>query len=373
MKTGRRTEPETSWTSWPVDMLGGAPVYSADCPFRVRPLSGCAVFITEENSRRALVTGGAGFIGSHLCEALVGRGEKVFVLDDLSTGRFENIEHLPAVECIIDSTLNQEIVRDLVREVDVVYHLGATVGVQLVVDEPIHTIVNNIRGTEVVLEETCRYRRKMLLTSTSEVYGKGSRKVFSEDDDRVIGPTHRHRWCYAASKAIDEYLALAYWHEKRHPVVVVRLFNTVGPRQTGRYGMVIPTFVGQALRGEPLTVFGDGKQSRCFTYVGDVVPALVTLMGRNDLNGGVYNVGSTERVSMEDLAKRVIALTGSASEIRYIPYEEAYGPGYEDMRHRQPCLKKVHAAIGYEVKFGLDEILDAVIGDVRKRMDLKEL
>jgi UDP-glucose 4-epimerase len=316
---------------------------------------------------RVLVTGGAGFIGSHLCEALVARGDKVFVLDDLSTGRFENIEHLPAVECVIDTTLNQEIVRDLVREVEVVYHLAATVGVQLVVNEPIRTIVNNIRGAETVLEETCRYRRRLLITSTSEVYGKGAREEFGEDDDRIIGPTHRLRWCYAASKAIDEFLALAYWREKRHPVVVTRLFNTVGPRQTGRYGMVIPNFVRQALAGEPLTVFGDGQQTRCFAYVGDVVPALITLMDRHDIAGDIFNVGSTERVSIEALAQRVIARTGSASVIRRVPYDEAYGEGYEDMRHRAPDLRKIRAAIGYAPKTSLDQILDAVINDMRAR------
>lgn len=310
---------------------------------------------------RVLVTGGAGFIGSHLCENLVARGDKVFVLDDLSTGRFENIEHIEGVECLIDSTLNQELVRDLVKEVDVVYHLAATVGVQLVVNEPIRTIVNNIRGTEVVLEETCRYRRKLLLTSTSEVYGKGSREIFNENDDRVIGPTHLTRWCYAASKAIDEFLALAYWREKRHPVVVVRLFNTVGPRQTGRYGMVIPNFVRQALHHEPITVFGDGKQTRCFTYVGDVAPALVTLMETKEAIGEVFNIGSRRRVSMEDLARMVIERSGSSSEIKYVPYEEAYGEGYEDMRHREPCLDKIHRVIGYEAKTSLEEILDAVI------------
>lgn len=316
---------------------------------------------------RVLVTGGAGFIGSHLCEALVARGDDVFVLDDLSTGRFGNIEHLETVECVIDSVLHQDIVRDMVREVDVVYHLAATVGVQLVVDEPIRTIVNNIRGTEVVLEETCRYRRKLLLTSTSEVYGKGSREIFQENDDRVIGPTNRHRWCYAASKAIDEFLALAYWREKRHPVVISRLFNTVGPRQTGRYGMVIPSFVSQALRGEPLTVFGTGEQSRCFTYVGDVVPALIKLMDSQAVNGEVYNIGSMQNVSIEALAKKVIERSESTSSISFVPYEEAYGPGYEDMLHRQPCLEKVQAAIGYEPRTSLDQILDIVIDEFRRR------
>ena len=314
---------------------------------------------------RVLVTGGAGFIGSHICEQLVARGDKVFVLDDLSTGRFENIEHLTDVETIIDTCLNQEVVRDLVREVDVVYHMAATVGVQLVVDEPIHTIVNNIRGTEVLLEETCRYRRRLLVTSTSEVYGKGSKAIFGEDDDRVIGPTSRHRWCYAASKAIDEFLALAYWHEKRHPVVIVRLFNTVGPRQTGRYGMVIPNFVRQALANEPITVFGDGQQSRCFTSVSDVVPALVQLMDRSDICGEVYNVGSKMRATIEELAQKIIEKTGSSSEITFIPYDQAYGKGYEDMRHREPCLEKINAAIGYEPKHSLDQILDDVIAEIR--------
>ena len=317
---------------------------------------------------RALVTGGAGFIGSHLCELLTARGDKVFVLDDLSTGRFENIEHLPDISCIIDTTLNQQIVRDLVREVDVVFHLAATVGVQLVVNHPIRTIVNNIQGTETILEETCRYRRRLLITSTSEVYGKGANAQFNENDDRVIGPTHRHRWCYAASKAIDEFLALAYWHEKRHPVVVTRLFNTVGRRQTGRYGMVIPTFARQALLGEPLTVYGDGKQTRCFAYVGDVTPALVTLMDRCDLQGDVFNIGNNEPVSMEALAQRVIERSGSKSTIRYVPYDQAYGVGYEDMRHREPCLKKINEAIGYAPKTSLDEILDIVIADTRHRL-----
>ncbi|MBI2424945.1 MAG: GDP-mannose 4,6-dehydratase [Candidatus Hydrogenedentes bacterium] len=318
---------------------------------------------------RVLVTGGAGFIGSHLCDALAARGDQVFVLDDLSTGRFQNIEHLPGVECIIDTCLNQEIVRDLVREVDVVYHLAATVGVQLVVNHPIQTIVNNIRGTEVVLEETCRYRRRLLITSTSEVYGKGSREVFGEEDDRVIGPTHRHRWCYAASKAIDEFLALAYWFEKRHPVVIVRLFNTVGPRQMGRYGMVIPNLVEQALRNEPLTVFGDGKQTRCFTNVTDVVPALVKLMDRKDINGEVYNIGSTQSVSIEDLAKRIAEKTGSTSELVFVPYDQAYGPGYEDMRHRAPCLEKIHQAIGYAPSSSLDQILDLIIAEKRTQLN----
>ena len=317
---------------------------------------------------RALVTGGAGFIGSHLCEHLVARGDQVFVLDDLSTGRYENIEHIPGLTCIIDSTLNQEIVRDLVREVDVVYHLAATVGVQLVVDEPTRTIINNIRGTETVLEQTCRYRRRLLVTSTSEVYGKGSRRIFGEDDDRVMGPTSLTRWGYAASKAIDEFLSLAYWHEKRHPVVIVRLFNTVGPRQTGRYGMVIPRFVGQAVRNEALTVYGDGQQTRCFAYVGDIVPALTALMDRTDIKGDVFNIGSSQCTTIQSLAELVIKRANSRSEIVYIPYDEAYGPGYEDMLHRQPCLEKIHKAIGYEPRTNLEELLDKVIAHAREKL-----
>ncbi|GMW01051.1 MAG: UDP-glucose 4-epimerase [Candidatus Hydrogenedentota bacterium] len=318
---------------------------------------------------KALVTGGAGFIGSHLCEALIRRGDQVFVLDDLSSGQFENIEHLEGLTCVIDTALNQEIVRDLVREVDVVYHLAATVGVQLVVDDPIETINNNVRGTETVLEQACRYRRRVLITSTSEVYGKSTKEVFEEDDDRVMGSTHLTRWSYAESKALDEFLAFSFWRTKRMPCVIVRLFNTVGPRQTGRYGMVIPRFVKQALRNEPLTVYGDGKQTRCFGYVGDVVPALIELMNRRDIVGQVFNLGNTERITIHALAERIIAKTGSKSEIKLVPYNEAFGAGYEDMLHRAPCLNRIKAAIGYEPKTKLDEILNQVIADMRRRMD----
>lgn len=319
---------------------------------------------------KALVTGGAGFIGSHLCEELLRRNHEVVVLDNLSTGRFENIEHLDGrVTSIIDSTLNQEIVRDLVQQVDVVYHLAATLGVQLVVDEPIRTITNNIRGTETVLEEACRYRRRVLVASTSEVYGKSDREVFREDDDRIMGSTHLSRWSYADSKAIDEFLTLAYWRSKRMPCVVVRLFNTVGPRQTGRYGMVIPRFVHAALLDEPIMVFGDGKQTRCFAYVGDVVPALCGLMENKTINGEIFNIGNTERITIVDLAKRIIALTGSKSEIHYIPYDQAYGPGYEDMRHRAPSLDKIRAAIAYNPTTSLDQILESVIDDMKRGPD----
>ncbi|MCX8065585.1 MAG: NAD-dependent epimerase/dehydratase family protein [Candidatus Hydrogenedentes bacterium] len=317
-----------------------------------------------------LVTGGAGFIGSHLCEFLVSRGDRVLVLDDLSTGRFENIEHIKGIECVIDSTLNQEVVRDLVKEVDLVFHLAATVGVRLVIEHPINTIVNNIRGTEIVLEESCRYRRPLLITSTSEVYGKSAKEVFEEEDDQIIGPPHKHRWCYAASKAIDEFLALAYWKEKRHPVYIVRLFNIVGPRQTGRYGMVLPTFVTQALKDEPLTVFGDGTQTRSFAYVGDIVPALVKIIESSHLAGQVFNLGNDKPVRIIDLAKKVIERTHSKSEIRLIPYQEAYPNGYEDMLRRVPCLKKIRDAIGYLPKTTLEEMIDIVADDLKRRLEI---
>ncbi len=319
---------------------------------------------------RILITGGAGFIGSHLCEFLTQRGDKVIVLDDLSTGKFENIEHIPGIECIIDSTLNQDIVHDLVKDVDIVFHLAATVGVNLVINNPIQTIINNIRGTETVLEETCRYRRPLLITSTSEVYGKSMKEVFEEEDDEIIGPPHRHRWCYAASKSIDEFLTLAYWKEKQHPVYIVRLFNIVGPRQTGQYGMVLPNFITQALRGEPLRVFGDGMQTRSFAYVGDIVPALVQVIESPGLRGTVFNLGNDESVRIIDLAKKVINLTKSSSTIKLIPYDEAYPEGYEDMRHRVPCLKKIHQAIGYKPKTSLETIITRVEEYIRKKMDL---
>jgi UDP-glucose 4-epimerase len=238
-----------------------------------------------------------------------------------------------------------------------------------VVDEPIRTITNNIRGTETVLEEACRYRRRVLVASTSEVYGKSDKEVFREDDDRIMGSTHLSRWSYADSKAIDEFLTLAYWRSKRMPCVVVRLFNTVGPRQTGRYGMVIPRFVRSALLGEPIEVFGDGKQTRCFAYVGDVVPALRSLMENKSINGEIFNIGNTERITIVDLAKRIVALTGSKSEINYIPYDQAYGPGYEDMRHRAPSLDKIRAAIDYRPKTSLDQILESVIEDMKRNPD----
>ena len=301
---------------------------------------------------RVLVTGGAGFIGSHLCEALVHQGHQVTVLDDLSTGRFENIEHISGLTCVVDTTLNKDIVRDLVREADVVYHLAATVGVQLVVEQPVRTLVNNIRGTETVLEETSRYRRRLLITSSSEVYGKGMNPEFRETDDRIMGATSLSRWGYAASKAMDEFLALAYWYEKRHPVVIVRLFNTVGTRQTGRYGMVIPRFVAQALRNEPLTVFGDGEQSRCFTYVGDVVPALIKLMERRDLCGEVFNIGSGQGITVSRLLQTMQDVGGDRRPMKQGPADWTAGSC------RVADISKAREQLGWRPTTGLREGLE---------------
>lgn len=316
---------------------------------------------------RILVTGGAGFIGSHLCDHLTEQGHRIWVLDDLSSGHRDNIAHLSEITTIVDSTLNQDIVADLVGEVDMVYHLAATVGVHQVVDDPITTITNNIRGTETVLEEAARQQKRILITSTSEVYGKGTNEVFQEEDDRIMGATSLSRWSYAASKAIDEFLALAFCHTRDLSCVLVRLFNTIGPRQTGRYGMVAPRFVQAALKNEPIPVYGDGQQSRCFAYVGDVVPALSALMDRRDLSGEVFNIGSNERTTIDGLARMVIDVSGSSSEIIHIPYDQAYGAGYEDMRHRAPCLKKIGAAIGYTPKTSLNDALRAIVDEQRVR------
>ena len=313
---------------------------------------------------KVLVTGGAGFIGSHLCEALLKRGDEAAVLDDLSTGSFRNIEHLAGEQgfrAVIDSVLNEDIVNELVRECDTVVHLAAAVGVQLVVDQPVRTIETNIRGAETVLSCASRYRCKTVIASTSEVYGKSDNATFAEDDDRIMGPTTRNRWAYAASKAIDEFLALAYWKEQRLPVVIARLFNTVGPRQTGRYGMVLPRFVKQALAGEPLTVYEDGKQTRCFTYVGDAVDALLRLLDCPEAVGEIFNIGTRNRISIEDLANKVIELTGSASKLQYVPYAEVYGRDFEDIRHRTPDLSKIEAAVGYTPKTDLETIIRSII------------
>ncbi len=314
---------------------------------------------------KALITGGAGFVGSHLAEALVARGDEVFVLDNLSTGSIENIEHLkghPRFHYTIESIMNEPVTAELVDRVDVVFHLAAAVGVRLIVESPVNTIETNVHGTEMVLKLANKKKKKVVVASTSEVYGKSGIVPFREDADLVLGPTSKGRWSYACSKAIDEFLALAYHKEKRLPVVLVRLFNTVGPRQTGRYGMVIPSFVKQALQGRPLTVFGDGTQSRCFTYVSDVVEQLVALAEEQRAVGEVFNVGNDrEEITIGDLARRVKARTGAKSEVVLVPYDQAYEEGFEDMQRRVPDLAKLRALTGYAPKVQLDEILDRVI------------
>jgi len=313
---------------------------------------------------RILITGGAGFIGSHLSDAYLQRGDEVFVIDDLSTGSIENIRHLkdhPRFHYTIESVHNQPVTAELVDQVDVVIHLAAAVGVKLIVESPVRTIETNVRGTETVLSLANKKKKKVLVASTSEVYGLSAEVPFREDGNLVMGATTKGRWSYACSKAIDEFLALAYWHEKKLPTVVVRLFNTVGPRQTGRYGMVIPTFVKQALSGRPITVYGDGKQSRCFGYVGDVVGALIKLADHPDAVGNVFNIGSNEEITILGLAERVKKLTQSNSEIVFLPYDEAYEEGFEDMPRRVPDISKVNALIGFKPELKLDGILTSVI------------
>jgi len=321
---------------------------------------------------RALITGGAGFIGSHLAEALLAAGDRAFVLDDLSTGSIENIAHLKSHHNFgyqVDTVANEPLLAELVDGCDVVFHLAAAVGVKLIIEAPVRTIETNVHGTEVVLKHAAKKHRRVVIASTSEVYGKGTKIPFSEDSDLVMGATKQHRWAYACSKAVDEFLGLAYWTEKRVPVVIARLFNTVGPRQTGRYGMVVPNFVRQALSGEPITVFGDGSQTRCFGYVGDVVQALIGLAKEPKAVGDVFNVGNDEEISIEELAEKVKRLTNSSAEIVKIPYEEAYEAGFEDMFRRVPDLRKVKALLNWSPKVGTDELLTRIIEHAREHAD----
>lgn len=317
---------------------------------------------------RTLVTGGAGFIGSHLCEQLIAAGDKVLVLDDLSTGRVENISHLEKgdFQFIHGSINNADLVAECIRQCDQVMHLASAVGVRLIIDQPVKTIETIVGGTDVILRACARYRRPVLLTSTSEVYGKSEKVPFREEDDRVMGSTTQRRWSYACAKALDEFLALAHYYEYRLPVVIARLFNTVGPRQTGQYGMVVPRFVRQGLRGEPITVYSDGKQTRCFTHVRDVVEALPKLLALPEARGQIYNIGSTEEVTIIELAERVQKATGGKSKIVHIPYEEAYVEGFDDMRRRLPDLTKANKAIGYAPKRNLDDILRDVIAEIER-------
>ena len=318
---------------------------------------------------RALITGGSGFIGSHLAERLLEQGYEVMVLDNLSTGSIDNISHLkstPGFSYVIDSVTNEPVLAELIDRSDVVFHLAAAVGVKLIVEQPVHTIETNVHGTEVVLKHANKKKKLVFIASTSEVYGKSTHVPFRETADLVLGPSEKHRWAYACSKLIDEFLALAYYKEKRLPVVIVRLFNTVGPRQTGQYGMVLPTFVRQALAGQPITVFGDGTQSRSFTYVADVVDALVKLAQEPRAVGEVFNIGNTEEVTIRDLAERVKRTTGSASAVQFIPYDEAYEAGFEDMPRRVPDITKVGQLIGYQPRLDLDEIICRVVEHFRK-------
>ena len=317
---------------------------------------------------KAFITGGAGFVGSHLAERLLQHGHEVSVLDNLATGSIENIAHLkskPGFSYVIDTITNEPLLAEMIDRSDVVFHLAAAVGVKLIVEQPVHTIETNVHGTEVVLKHANKKKKLVFIASTSEVYGKSTDVPFREGQDLVLGATAKHRWAYACSKLIDEFLALAYWKERKLPVVIVRLFNTVGPRQTGQYGMVLPTFVRQALAGKPITVFGDGSQSRSFTYVGDVVDALIKLAEEPRAVGEVFNIGNVGEISMLELAERVKAMTRSASQIQMIPYDKAYEAGFEDMPRRVPDISKIRALIGYEPTMDLDQIVHSVIEHIR--------
>jgi UDP-glucose 4-epimerase len=312
---------------------------------------------------KVLITGGAGFIGSHLTETLLHRGHNVTIIDDLSTGKMENIEHVsafPNFQFVIETIMNEAVMDRLVSDCDVIFHLASAVGVDLVINKPVEVIQRCVLGSEVVLKIADRYKKKVLLTSTSEIYGKNTKVPFSEDDDRLLGPTTKNRWSYSCSKAIDEFLALAYFKEKKLPIVIVRLFNTIGPRQLGQYGMVVPRFIQQAMRNEKITVYGSGKQSRCFGYVGDIVDALIGLMNKPAAVGQIYNVGNNDEISIFELAEKVKKITESESKIIKVSYDKAYVEGFEDMERRIPDLKKINSLIGYEPKVQLDEMIQKI-------------
>lgn len=320
---------------------------------------------------KILITGGAGFVGSHLADKLFQQGHEITVIDDLSTGRYQNVAHLEGEKnfrLIIDTVLNAPLMEDLIRETDRVFHLASAVGVRLIMERPVKTIETIFRGTDVVLGFCSRYRKRVLVPSTSEVYGKGASVPFKEDDDLLTGSTDKHRWAYACAKTLDEFLALAHWKETRLPVAVVRLFNTVGPRQTGQYGMVVPNFVKSAIKNEPLTVHGDGTQSRCFGHVSDVVQGLAKALETPACFGQVVNLGNDEEVTIKGLAEKAVAMTGSRSEIRYIPYEEAYGEGFEDMQRRVPSLEKAKRLIGYQPTRTLEDIINDVANQFREEI-----
>ena len=325
---------------------------------------------------RYLITGGAGFIGSHLAERLLEKGEQVVLLDNLSTGSMENIRHLKGsdrLEYHLDGIENRQILAELVDDADVIVHLAAAVGVKLIVESPVRTIETNVNGTQMILEAASKKKKLVLIASTSEVYGKNTNVPFHEDADLVLGATTKGRWSYAASKALDEFLALSYWKEKKQPVIVVRFFNTVGPRQTGRYGMVLPNFVKRALDREPIEVYGNGQQSRCFCDVRDTVEALLRLMPLDRAVGEVINIGNTEEVTIENLAKMVKHRTGSDSPIQFVPYDEAYEPGFEDMMRRVPSIEKLHVLTGFRPQTGLSEIIDRVSAHFRQKSAFEQI
>jgi UDP-glucose 4-epimerase len=366
----------------PAGVRGGAPARVAAAPSgddrrrrrsrdeRGARVRGAGRTVGRRTGVKALITGGAGFVGSHLAERLLEGGHEVLVIDNLSTGSIENIAHLKGradFTYAVDSVTNESLLAEMIDRSDVVFHLAAAVGVKLIVEQPVHTIETNVHGTEVVLKHANKKKKLVFIASTSEVYGKSADVPFREGADLVLGASAKHRWAYACSKLIDEFLALAYWKEKKLPVVIVRLFNTVGPRQTGQYGMVLPTFVRQALAGQPLTVFGDGTQSRSFTYVGDVVNALIALAQEPRAVGEVFNVGSTTEISIKELAQRVRALAGSESPIHFVPYDKAYEAGFEDMPRRVADISKIRTLIGFEPRLGLDDIIRSVIEHVRQR------
>jgi UDP-glucose 4-epimerase len=322
---------------------------------------------------KILITGGAGFVGSHLADKLHAQGHEITVIDDLSTGRYSNVEHLEGRErfrLIIDTVLNAKLMEELIREADRVFHMASAVGVRLIMERPVQTIETIFRGTDVVLGFCSRYRKRVLIPSTSEVYGKGTSVPFREDDDILKGSTSKHRWAYACAKELDEFLALAHWKESRLPVVVVRLFNTVGPRQTGQYGMVVPRFIQAALKNEPIQVHGDGSQSRCFGHVSDVVEGLVRLIETPECFGQVVNIGNPEEVTIKRLAEKAIEMTGSRSEIHYISYEEAYGEGFEDMQRRVPSIDKAQRLIGFQATKTLDDIILDVANEFKKEVEV---
>lgn len=331
----------------------------------------CVFYVVKSYVMRILITGGAGFVGSHLADRLIGDGHEITVIDDLSTGRYSNIGHLednPKFRLIIDTVLNGDLMEELIRDADRVYHMASAVGVRLIMEQPVKTIETIFHGTDVVLGRCAKYRKRVLIPSTSEVYGKGISVPFREDDDLLTGATDKHRWAYACAKTLDEFLALAHFKETRLPVVVARLFNTVGPRQTGQYGMVVPRFVQSAIKNEPIEVHGDGTQSRCFGHVKDVVGGLIAALETAACFGQVINFGSDAEVTIKDLAKRAIELTNSSSEIRYIPYDQVYGEGFEDMQRRFPSLEKAARLVGYQPTKTLDDIINDVALEFRSTL-----